>query len=164
MGVYDGLIAIVFLFSIAITIPTFYMFFDQVVTNIETINTDGNLVVDSAPVSSFRDSLLIFDAGVLFILGALLVASFFTTFLIRSHPILLVPAFFLFIINVALAAFFTNTYQGFVTNNALIASAAGNFPIIVTLVNNLPVISLISMALGAIFQFGKTPEEYPVGI
>lgn len=138
--VFDLLTIIILFIGVAITV--FFMFL--VLGNIKT-NVAASGVINSTYFQQGQDALLIFDYGLLMLLFGGLAVSLLLAFTLRTHTAFIIISIILLIIIIPVTAILTNVFRDIAASSDLAATAA-NFPIIITVVNNFPVI----MAIGGI--------------
>jgi len=118
-----------------------------------------DLVVEVLPeqaaiIQPARDALTAFDAFLTFGLFVLLAGSAISGYFVRSHPALSILGFMFLVVAVVFSPLVANMFLSFIEMSEF-ASYAVDFPILVFIFTNLPIISLASMVILGIFSFAK---------
>jgi len=105
------------------------------------------------------DALRGFDAMMPFIMVGLLAAVLLFAFFIPTHPVLIIPAIFASILIIILFAQFSNVWTDIATTSALV-DEANRFSNTATIMNNLPLIGsiMIAVLLVVMFMAGRRQE------
>ena len=149
----DALFNIVYLFFIGIFIISFYM----IISNIDTIwSSNPDIPEQSKNIfGRYADRFAATnDSMFLLITIGFMIAIVVSAILIRSHPVFGVIAIIIMIVFVAASIYITNSFREF-TSNSEIGSYALDFPMMTTIINNLPKFALFMMVVFIIVLFAK---------
>jgi len=149
--VLDLAFMIVILLAMGVTILIAYEILTDFKDNWANVTDDG----PSAKILEKGKAALGFlNHGFVIVLIALGVAIILGAFLIRTHPAFFIISFFALVLLLLVAPQFSNMFNEIASAPELVA-AANQFPIMVTLMRNLPLIILLFGAAVMIVIYGK---------
>lgn len=117
---------------------------------------------DSPLLEGGMAALRVFDTLALFLVFGIGIAAIISGFYVRSHPAFFIVAIILQLIVVMLSSVFSNIYMSIATHPD-VATAANEFPMILLIFQNLPLIILVMGFVVAVIIYGKsasTPFGY----
>lgn len=136
------IIIVIFAFAFTVLIGT------VILTEFRDINTENDLGLEEDHINDGLNALSAMDYMFVFFAVGFGLASAVLAFRIRSHPIFFFFALLLTIIFIILSVFFTNAFV-LITENEMISTISGDFPLINQVMQNLPlvmgILSLIIM-------------------
>lgn len=114
----------------------------------------ANVGLDVKYIDAGIQTLTMFDYAFVFIIIGIASASIVSSFLINTHPIFFIFTFLTGIILIVVSAQYTNIWYEFATSE-IMATTANEFPIMLRVMQNLPLIMLIISAMISIVLYGK---------
>ena len=152
----DVIIVIIGLFVIAIgVLIAAYVFTDNLHPAIEEQFNSTTVHKSMMAAESMLD---IFDYLFIFIAIGFGVALIISAFLIKSHPAFAFIIIFSLLMFLVFAAIFSNVFTEFATEPQLSATA-DEYPVIQTIMDNLPIYVLIMAAITGIVMYAKARSE-----
>ena len=148
MSMMDGITAIFVICIVAVVA----IMATRMVDLVSTTLPDQSVIIQPA-----RDALTAFDAFLAFGLFVLLAGSAISGYFVRSHPALSILGFLFLIVAVVFSPLVANMFL-ILLEQSEFAVYAVDFPILVFIFTNLPIISLASMVIIGIFSFAKNDQ------
>lgn len=121
-----------------------------------TTTTIGNTSMN--PVQEGWEIMKLFDWGFLFILVFFIIVMFVSGLLIPSHPVFAVVVIPILIAWLVISPFLSNSFIVLLDVSEF-AAAAEAFPILTTVIFNLPLIGLIAGFITGVLTYGKNPRR-----
>lgn len=157
---YENILyAVAFIFGAALAIFIFFYIFAQMSTPMaDAINSalpDNAATFNvTSMTNKVQGGLGLFDTLYpMLIIGCLIMVGV-SSFYIGKHPVLFFVSLVIFGAMILMGGIFSNVYQE-LTSDSSFGNTTSSFPISQILMQNLPVIVLIIIIVGAIFLFGK---------
>jgi hypothetical protein len=148
-GVGDSIPIMIAIFIFAVTAILVYLLLSQV--NVIAIETNSS-VINQSIIEHGMGAFTVFDTMMPFLFIGLVIASIILAFLIPTHPIFLVISIIFWVITAIVAAQFSNVFEQFANQSAIISSA-DKFPQTVSIFQNLPLIISVVGAVMLIAMF-----------
>jgi len=157
-GVGDSIPIMIAIFIFAVTAIIVYLMLGKV--NDVAIATNSS-VINQTIIENGMNSFRVFDTMMPFLFIGLVIASIILLFLIPTHPIFLVVSILFWVITVIVAAQFSNVFEQF-SNQSAIISSADKFPQTVYIFQNMPLIiaiigAVMLIAMFAVWRRGGEP-------
>jgi len=130
------IVIIIFAFAFIVVISA------VILTEFRDINVDNNLGMNTELIEKGMAAVSALDYMFIFAAIGFGMATVILAFQIRTHPIMFFFALLLTVIFVIITVFFTNTFVLMMENPAL-STAIGDFPLLDTVMRNLPMIMTI---------------------
>jgi len=106
-------------------------------------------------VENTKTSIITFNEGSVFIFFGLVAAAIVSSYLLRQHPVYAIFSIILLYISAYIVATISNFFQDFTTDPQTVA-AANNFPLLLTLMENIVPITFGAGIIIIIAMFAKT--------
>ena len=147
----DSIMAAIMLLVVAITAIFGYMFLTQLDTGMQNVQN-----YDSYYITQGKAALKVFDYMAVFFAVSLGLGVIMAAFMVPTHPVFAMVAIVLLAVQVLVSGMVANVFADIVTANSTVLAAANEFSMLVTLFQNLPVITLLFGALAIVVAYGKT--------
>lgn len=146
----DSISMTVSLFVVGILIIIAYAYYSSVNDTYTPVSSTGQGIL-----TNVNSAVLVFNYGFLFVGIGLLLGGVISAFLIDTHPVFFWISFIFLAVSLVVAPQFSNAWYTFITDNEM-AVYGNNFPIVVSLLNNLPKFVLAFGILVLIAMYAKT--------
>jgi hypothetical protein len=155
MSLLDTIIIPVIIVVTLITAVMMVTFVDTIASTsiADTLDDAGITLLDDG-----RPELLAFDEGLGLLYVFTLIASMVAGYFVRSHPIFAILMVIFMAFFVLFSAQLANAATIIVTTPSLV-SAANDFPITLFMIDNLPLLTVVSMVLIGISLYGGLRRE-----
>ena len=134
------IVMVIFAFAFLIIISA------VIITEFRDANIEGNLGMDEGIINSGIASIAALDVMFIFATIGLGLATIILSFQIKTHPIMFFFALLLTVLFIIITVFFTNAYV-LITEQETISTAVLDFPMIDSVMKNLPLIMAVIMLL-----------------
>lgn len=123
----------------------------------------SNTEIDSQYMSAAEGALNVFNGGIVFITVAMYMVSIIFAFRIPTSPIYFIPSTIMLLLSTWVAAVFGNTFQEII-NVSAVTGAANQFPMMIALFENFPIVMLGFGLLLEVAMFVTTGERSAAGV
>lgn len=131
-SITDSVVIVALIFVLAFVVVLSGM----VLNEIEAANTQ----LPAWSLNEAQSALGVFDVGIALLTGVLYMVSMILAFRIRTNPVFLVPALIFNGLALFISAEFSNVFWKIVNVGGAFTTAANDFPVLLDLMKNLPVV------------------------
>lgn len=153
MAATDWAVIVGIFFTIAVSVIVSLVFWTTAQTYLITLN---DVQVD-AVVNQAIDMVKMFDTYAVMMLVIMGLTTVATSAMIKTHPMFVVPAILLMVIDIIISAAFSNAYYALATASPELTAAAEQLPLTLFVFNNLPMFVLAFSGLAIMATYGKVP-------
>lgn len=165
MSMFDKLIALGVFFVGAVTLVVTFIFWGYIQTVVALFKSPEYATLIDPSIAGLASNaadqglnlIRMFDGFGVFLLFVMAFVIIVSSAMIKTHPIFVVPAMLLMVLEIIVAGFLADSYYTIVTATPQLAAAAENFPYTLYVFQNLPKITLIISLLATIAAYGKIP-------
>ncbi len=119
------------------------------------VNQSGYTENETAPLTSAQNSIFNLDNLAIFFVVLILISIIVLASMVNAYPAMLPFAFLLIAIFVAVVVYFPNIFSDLLATNSGLATEANSFPFFALVLNNLPVIVVVSAGVVAIVLYSR---------
>jgi len=156
-SILDLIPIVIILFALAVVSIFGYLFVDEF-SRMDAIND----TIFGEYLDQTKVTLSVFDGAVLFLTFMIIVGTVIAAFFVRTHPIFFIIGLMLSVILIFVSAMITNLFMYFVESPQL-ADAANHMPTMVLIMQNMPMIILVTIIFVFIALYVKRRGEGNLG-
>jgi len=149
MSAIDVFIGIILLFCVTLAVLLAGYAYD--VLNTGTAALFAGDAQAQAAMAVTGTTVNIFDSVLIIFFLTIMVGSIISSFFIQSHPIFFIAMVLVNVCLIIIGAPLSNSFNSVATASPGISLAANHFPMAVTLMQNLPLMAVISIIVSAVF-------------